>query len=71
MTYVSVDEGIKSSGKWKYNDDKDYFIMYNQKGEGLKIIVDELSANKMVVNIDIEEMDGVDIHYTTKKNGTK
>ncbi|MCD4664217.1 MAG: hypothetical protein K8R68_03030 [Bacteroidales bacterium] len=66
MTYISVDEGVKSNGKWEYNDDKDYFIMYNHKDEGLKIFVDELKANKMVLNIDIKEMEGVDIHYTTK-----
>jgi len=67
MTYVSVNEGVKSSGKWSYKDDKNYFTMYNKKGEGLKILVDELKANKMVLNIDIKEMDGVDIHYVTRK----
>lgn len=67
MTYVSVDEGVMSTGKWTYNDDKNFFTLFNNEGEGLKIIVDKLSANKMVVNIDIEEMDGVDIQYITKK----
>jgi len=41
--------------------------MFNAKKEGIKFIIDELSVNKMVLNIDIKEMDGVDIHYTTKK----
>jgi len=66
MTYVSVDEGVKSTGKWTYNDTKNYFTMYDKKGEGLKIIVDELKSNKMVLNIDIKELDRVDIHYVTK-----
>ncbi len=67
MTYISVDESVETTGKWTYNNDEKFFTMYNQKGEGLKIIVEKISANKMVVNIDIKEMDGLDIHYTTKK----
>jgi hypothetical protein len=67
MTYVSVDEGIKTLGEWTFNIEKNYFTMFNGKGDGLKIIVDKLSINKMVLNIDIKEMNGVDIHYTTKK----
>lgn len=67
MTYVGLDEGVKTSGKWTFNTEKNYFTMFNGKGEGVKIVVDELSMNKMVLNIDIKEMDGVDIHYTTKE----
>jgi len=67
MTYVSVDEGIKTSGKWTFNDKKNYFTMFNDKRDGIKIIVDKLSLNKMVLNIDAKEMKGVDIQYTTKK----
>ena len=67
MTYVSVDEGIKTSGKWTFNTEKNYFTMFNNKRDGIKITIDKLSINKMVLNIEIKEMDGVDIHYTTKK----
>ncbi|TXE15331.1 hypothetical protein ES692_17165 [Psychroserpens burtonensis] len=67
MTYVSVDEGTKTVGKWTFNTEKNYFTMYNNKGDGIKVIVDKLSVNRMVLNIDIKEMDGVDIHYTTKE----
>ena len=67
MTYVSVDEGIKTSGKWTFNTEKNYFTMFNNKRDGIKITIDKLSINKMVLNIDIKEMDGVDIQYTTKK----
>jgi len=67
MTYVGLDEGVKTSGKWTFNAAKKYFTMFNAKKEGIKFIIDELSVNKMVLNIDIKEMDGVDIHYTTKK----
>tara|TARA_B100000809_G_C14721922_1_gene381730 strand:- start:133 stop:516 length:384 start_codon:yes stop_codon:yes gene_type:complete len=67
MTYVSVDEGIKISGKWTFNTEKNYFTMFNNKRDGIKITIDKLSINKMVLNIEIKEMDGVDIHYTTKK----
>jgi hypothetical protein len=67
MTYVSVDEGIKTSGKWTFNTEKNYFTMFNNKRDGIKITVDKLSINKIVLNIEIKEMDGVDIHYTIKK----
>ena len=67
MTYESVDEGTKTSGKWTFDSEENYFTMYNSKGDGIKITVEELSLNRMVLNIDIKEMDGVDIHYTTKK----
>lgn len=67
MTYVSVDEGIETSGKWTFNTEKNYFTMFNNKRDVIKMIVDKLSINKMVFKIDIKEMDGVDIHYTTKK----
>ena len=67
MTYVSVDEGIETSGKWTFNTEKNYFTMFNNKRDGIKITIDKLSINKMVLNIEIKEMDGVDIHYTTKK----
>ncbi len=67
MTYVSVDEGVRSTGKWTYNDDKDFFTLFNKEGEGLKIKVDRLSTDKMVVNLDIKEMKGVDIHYIMTK----
>ena len=67
MTYVSLDEGIKTSGKWTFNTEKNYFTMFNNKRDGIKITIDKLSINKMVLNIEIKEMDGVDIHYTTKK----
>ena len=67
MTYVSVDEGKETSGKWTFNTEKNYFTMFNNKRDVIKMIVDKLSINKMVFKIDIKEMDGVDIHYTTKK----
>lgn len=67
MTYVNVDEGIETSGKWTFNTEKNYFTMFNNKRDGIKITIDKLSINKMVLNIEIKEMDGVNIHYTTKK----
>jgi hypothetical protein len=67
MTYVSLDKGIETSGKWTFNIEENYFTMFNEKGDGIKMIVDKLSINKMVFKIDIKEMDGVGIHYTTTK----
>ena len=67
MSYVSVEEGVKSSGKWTYNASKKHFTMFDKKGTGLKINVDELKANKMILNIEIKELEGLDVHYTTNK----
>lgn len=67
MTYISVDEGVKTIGTWIFNDDKNYFIMYNEKGEGIRFFVDKLRFEKLVVNIEIEELEDVDIHFTTLK----
>ena len=67
MTYISVDEGKKASGKWSFNSTKKYFTLYNKKGKGLKFFVDDLETNKMVLVVDIEELKDVDIHYKTKK----
>ncbi|AFU68368.1 hypothetical protein P700755_001469 [Psychroflexus torquis ATCC 700755] len=67
MTYMGLDEGIKTAGKWTFNTEKNYFTMFNDKGEAINFFIDKLSMNKMVLNIDIKEMDGVDIHYTTKE----
>ena len=70
MTYESESEGEKTSGKWKLHENHNYFILYDKKGNGLKFIVNELSTNKMVFNLDIKDMEEVDIHYSTKKNGS-
>lgn len=67
MTYTSIDEGILTSGKWTMHADENYFLMYDEKGEGIKFIVSELEEEKMVLSIDLEELDGVDIHFTSKK----
>ncbi len=67
MTYSSIDEGILTSGKWTMHADENYFLMYDEKGEGIKFIVSELEEEKMVLSIDLEELDGLDIHFTTKK----
>jgi len=67
MTYVSLDKGIETLGKWTFNTEENYFTLFNEKGDGIKMIVDKLSINRMVFKIDIKEMDGVGIHYTTTK----
>ena len=67
MTYICVDEGERSVGKWNYNDDENFFFLYDKSGEGLKFIVTTLKTNKMVLKVDIEEMKGVNIHFTTTK----
>ena len=70
MTYESVSEGEKTNGTWKFNKNHNYFILYDKNQHGLKFIVNQLSTDKMVFNIDIEELEGIDIYYATKKNGS-
>jgi hypothetical protein len=67
MTYESMDEGEKTAGKWTFNVENKYITMFNEKGVGIKINIDKLSIYEMVLNMDIKEMEGVDIQYTTKK----
>jgi len=70
MTYESVSEGKKTRGKWKLNENHNYFILYDIKGNGLKFTITELSASNMVFNLEIKDMEEIDIHYSTKKNGS-
>ncbi len=67
MTYISIDEGVNTTGNWTYNSEKNYFTMYDEKGGGVRFFVDELETDKMVVNIDVKELEGVDIHFSTQK----
>lgn len=68
MTYVSVDEGEKSTGKWSYNAKGKYILMANQKGESLKLEVDVLNSKEFVFKIDDAELKGLEIHYSSKPN---
>ncbi len=67
LTYESVDEGKKSTGKWSFNAKENNILMYDEKGEHLKLLVKDLDEDKFVFEIDIEEMKGVKIHYSSKK----
>ncbi len=67
MTYTSVDEGKMATGKWAYNQDEKYFILYDEKGEELRFFVDELKDDKMILIVDIDEMDGIYIHFKIKE----
>ncbi len=67
MTYTSVDEGKLTTGKWAYNQTEKYFILYDEKGEGLRFFVDELKDDKMILVVDIDEMDGIYIYFKTKE----
>lgn len=68
MTYESVSEGEKSNGKWSLTENHNYFMLYDKQGNGLKFTIRELSANTLVFALDIQDMEEVDIHYTTKKH---
>jgi uncharacterized protein YlbG (UPF0298 family) len=67
MTYISVDEGKKTTGKWSFNAKEKYILMYNEKEEKIKLEVEELNADKFVFEIDHSEMKGLEIHYSSVK----
>ncbi len=66
MTYENVDEGNLSTGTWSFSDLKNYFILHEKDGH-LKFFVDKLENDEMVLNVDIKEMEGIDIHFKTVK----
>lgn len=68
MTYVSVDEGKKSSGKWLYSAKDKYILMYNEKGKNIKLFIEDLDSDALVFEIDDKELKGVEIHYSRTKN---
>jgi len=66
MSYQAVSEGEFSEGKWSFNDEENYFILYDENNEGLKFIVETLKKDRLVVVIDIKELKDIDIHYINK-----
>ncbi len=68
MTYVSVDEGEKSTGKWLFDAKNKYIIMINDKNEKIKIVVEELSEKELVFEIDDKELKGVEFYYNASFN---
>lgn len=67
MTYESIDEGEYSQGKWTYNNQGKYFIIYDEKNQGIKFYVSELTSKSLIVRADIEDMEYVNIYFNTQK----
>jgi hypothetical protein len=71
MTYISVDEGKKTNGKWSFNAKEKYILMYDEKGENVKLLVEDLDDDELVFEIDNNELKGVEIHYSSIKTKEK
>jgi hypothetical protein len=67
MTYISVEDGKKSTGKWSFNAKDKYILMYDEKGDKVKLEVEELNTKEFVFEIDHDEMKGLEIHYSSYK----
>jgi hypothetical protein len=67
MTYESVDEGKKTTGRWSFNAKEKYILMYDGKGNHIKLLVEDLDEKEFVFEIDDKELQGVEIHYSIKK----
>lgn len=62
--YESVDEGKFGTGGWKLQkeDKETYIVMSSDEGE-LRLLVDELDKDKLVVVVDHEELFDLKIHF--------
>ncbi len=67
MTFQSLDKGKPSNGKWSLNVEKKTFTLFNEKGEGIDFKVEKLTSNKLIVVMDIEEMENLSIHFKAEK----
>jgi hypothetical protein len=67
MSYVSVDEGEKSTGKWELNAKAKFILMYDEKGKNIKLKIKKVNNSEFVFTIDIKELKGIEIYYTDKK----
>jgi len=66
MIYESVDEGKKTTGKWSFNAKEKSILMFDQKGNYIKLLVEDLTDDEFVFEIDDKDMKGIEIHYSTK-----
>ncbi len=64
MTYITVSEGKKESGKWTINSSKGYIQLFDTEKQSLKIYILQISKTKLSAKIDIEELEEVTINYT-------
>jgi len=67
MTYESVDEGKKTSGKWSFNAKEKHILMYDSKGDYMKLMVEDLNEDEFVFEIDHKDLKGIEIHYSIEK----
>ncbi len=67
MTYVSVDIGQESSGKWSFNNKEKYILMYDTNDDYIKLLVKKLDSDAFVFEIEIKEMEGIEIHCSNTK----
>jgi len=62
MTFEEVSEGKYSTGKWSFNKNEKSFTMY-QSGQAVKCIIKRLEANHLTIEVDDNELEGVDMHF--------
>ena len=66
MSYESVDEGIYGKGTWGYSKKGKYLLMKNNEGM-LKLFIQELGNDKLVLIIDDKELFDLEIHFKAEK----
>lgn len=64
MTYESIDEGVYGTGTWDFiTGRKDDYLVLKDEKEEIKLIIDDLEKDKLVLLIDDEELIDVEIHF--------
>lgn len=66
FTYESIDEGEYGVGTWSLTaEGKDHFLNLKSEEGEIRMLVDELEVNHMVLIIDHEELFDLEIHFRT------
>jgi hypothetical protein len=71
MTYVNVDEGTQTTGRWSFDAREKSLQLFGDKGNNLKLLIKDLDEDKLIFKIDKVELKGASFHYTSSKRQLK
>ncbi|WP_062055514.1 hypothetical protein [Aquimarina longa] len=70
MSFTTVFEGVKEFGEWNLNPKKGIIYLHENKDDKnpLKLYIQKLTSNSLIIRLDIFMLRKIDFHYTAKKN---
>lgn len=68
MVFESLSEGKKDNGTWFINTNGKYVIMKGNDNKKIKAFIKKLTASKLELEFDIDEIKGLIAVYSTKKD---